>query len=150
METIILLLKLKLIILMLKSASSTESSLCNSRELQCLLYKVLRRKVKKVAHACPVEPCPCQPAVAPGITLASLCHLRPSRTKTLCLVSEDGDLHTGSLLCRSGGGGALRNTWKGRIRQREMLSQAVVVVPETSADPQGALELGWPFRALLN
>lgn len=58
-------------ILMLKSASLTQSSLCNSRDIQCLMYKVLRRKVKKMAQSLPsgalAMPACCGPRCQPRI-----------------------------------------------------------------------------------
>lgn len=153
METTILLLKLKHIILMLKSPSPTQSSLCNSRDIQCPMYKV-SRKIKKRRQALRGELCPCQPDVAPGVTLSSTYHLQPSRIRTTHLVSGDRDLHTGSLLCKSGAwsGGALRNTWKGmnegnRIGQRERLRWDVVVVTEIKGDPAERSRRGAALRS---
>lgn len=131
--------------------------ICN---VSCI--KFLEGGQRRWHQACRVESCPCQPAVSLDDTLASIHHFQPSKTTTsLHFVSGDRDLHTGSLLCRSEGWGALRNTWKrmnegNSIGQREMLSWDIEVVTKTSADSTGSSgtrvtllidqlrDVGWP------
>lgn len=92
--------------------------------------------------------------MAADVTLSSAYHVQLSRTRTTHLVSGDRDLHTGSLLCKSGAwrGGALRNTWKGmnegnRIGQRERLRWDVVVVTEIKGDVTERARRGVALRS---
>lgn len=86
-------------------------------------------------QACSVEPCPCQLAVVPGVTLAPTHRLQPSRSLGLAPVSGDRDLHTRSSSSRSGawgcGEGALRSTQKG-TNERDRVGRDVVVLTALS------------------